>query len=217
MIGRTLAHYRILERLGAGGMGEVFLAEDLRLHRQVALKVLLAEVAADPERLHRFEREARAVAALNHPNIVTLYSIEEADGVRFLTMELVRGRTLAAEIPDSGIALTRLLQIAVPLSDALAAGARGHVGDSARPGPAGRRVQRRSARRSQPRDQALPREGPRAVSCTPDTTTRRDAKPWRFAASSRTRGRFSGRTTRCAATRDSPISCAASVYRTPTD
>jgi serine/threonine protein kinase len=89
--GVLVAHYRIAAAIGAGGMGEVYRATDTRLGRDVALKVLPAEVGADPERLGRFEREARAVAALNHPNIVTLYSIEESEGVRFLTMEVVEG------------------------------------------------------------------------------------------------------------------------------
>ena len=86
MIGTTLGHYRILEKLGTGGMGEVYAAEDTKLQRRVALKVLPPEMAADPERLQRFQQEARAIAALNHPNVVTIYSVEEADGVQFLTM-----------------------------------------------------------------------------------------------------------------------------------
>ena len=86
LIGSTLSHYRILERLGAGGMGEVYLAEDQKLGRRVALKVLPRELAGDPDRLARFRREARTVAALNHPNLVTLHSVEEARGVHFLTM-----------------------------------------------------------------------------------------------------------------------------------
>src|SRR5262249_20188332 len=86
MIGSTLAHYRSLERLGAGGMGEVYLAEDARLKRRLALKVLPAALASDTEYLRRFEREAEAIAALNHPNIVTIYSVEEIEGVRCLTM-----------------------------------------------------------------------------------------------------------------------------------
>ena len=84
-------------------MGEVFEAEDTKLLRKVALKLLPASVAADPERRERFEREARAVAALNHPNIVTIYSVEEAGGTPFLTMELVEGRTLGEAIPDKGL------------------------------------------------------------------------------------------------------------------
>ncbi len=87
MIGTTLHHYRILSKLGEGGMGEVYVAEDTKLHREVALKVLPRDMASDPERLQRFQREARAVAALNHPNIVTVYAVEEAENLHFLTME----------------------------------------------------------------------------------------------------------------------------------
>ena len=120
MIGTTLGHYRVLEKLGTGGMGEVYAAEDTRLQRRVALKRLPAEMAADPDRLHRFQREARAVAALNHPNIVTIYAVEEADGIQFLTMELVEGKTLAEAIPKGGMPLEDLLTLAVPLVDAVA-------------------------------------------------------------------------------------------------
>jgi serine/threonine protein kinase len=94
LIGQTLAHYRITAAIGAGGMGEVYRATDTKLGRDVALKVLPAEMASRPERLERFQREARAVAALNHPHIVTIHSVEEADGVHFLTMELVGGQPL---------------------------------------------------------------------------------------------------------------------------
>ena len=121
LVGRTLSHYRILSKLGQGGMGEVFLAEDTELGRQVALKVLDAEVAADPERIERFRREAKAVAALNHPNIVTIHSIEESDGVRFLTMERVDGESLDRALPPEGLPLARLFELAIPLADALAA------------------------------------------------------------------------------------------------
>jgi len=120
VIGTTLGHYRVLEKLGAGGMGEVYAAEDTTLGRRVALKRLPAEMAADPDRLHRFQREARAVAALNHPNIVTIYTVEEADGVQFLTMELVEGQTLAEAIPQGGLPLDDLLKLAVPLVEAVA-------------------------------------------------------------------------------------------------
>jgi tetratricopeptide (TPR) repeat protein/predicted Ser/Thr protein kinase len=121
MIGETLGHYRILRPLGKGGMGEVFAAEDTKLGRTVALKVLPPELSQDPDRRQRFEREARAVAALNHPHIVTIYSVEEADGVPFLTMELIEGRPLSELIPPQGLPLERFLQLAVPLADAVSA------------------------------------------------------------------------------------------------
>jgi len=126
MIGQTVAHYRVLDKLGGGGMGEVYLAEDTRLHRRVALKVLPALVAADPEHLERFAREAKALAGLNHPNIVTVYSVEEAGEERLLVMELIEGRTLAALIPEGGMPEDQFFEIAIPLADALtAAHARG--------------------------------------------------------------------------------------------
>ena len=93
-------------------MGEVYEAEDTKLERKVALKVLPAELARNPQRRERFEREAKAVAALNHPNIVTIYSVEEADGIPFLTMELVEGRSLSDLIPKGGMPLDRLLAVA---------------------------------------------------------------------------------------------------------
>jgi len=121
VIGRTLAHYRITASLGAGGMGEVYRATDTKLGRDVALKVLPAEVAADPERLDRFQREAKALAAFDHPGIVTVYSVEEADGVHFLTMQLVEGSPLDKSIPEGGLPLERWLEIASGIADALAA------------------------------------------------------------------------------------------------
>jgi TolB-like protein len=121
MIGRTLSHYRIDAAIGKGGMGDVYRATDSKLGRDVALKVLPAEVASDPERLARFQREARAVAALNHPHIVTIHSVEEADGVHFFTMELVEGQALDRLIPASGLPVERILQIAGAMAEALAA------------------------------------------------------------------------------------------------
>ncbi len=121
MIGTTLAHYRITGELGAGGMGEVWRATDEKLGREVALKVLSEEFAADPHRLERFEREARAVAALNHPHIVTIFSVEDADGVRFLTMELVEGRTLEKMIPGNGLESQTFFELATPLAEAISA------------------------------------------------------------------------------------------------
>jgi TolB-like protein len=121
LLGSTLSHYRILSAIGAGGMGEVYRATDTKLGRDVALKVLPAEMAHNPERLARFQREARAVAALNHPHIVTVFSIEESDGIHFLTMELVEGQTLDRLIPQSGLPVQQIVDIAGALADALAA------------------------------------------------------------------------------------------------
>ena len=118
-VGQHLLHYLLVKKIGEGGMGEVYLAEDGKLHRRVALKVLPPEMAADPDRRARFEREARAVASLNHPNIVTLHSVEQSDGVHFITMELVEGQTLAKMLPRNGFTLSRLLEIALPLADAV--------------------------------------------------------------------------------------------------
>jgi len=120
MIGETLARYKIVDKLGEGGMGEVYLAEDTELDRKVALKMLPTEMAGDPERLERFRREAKAVAALNHPNIVTIYSIEESDGTQFLTMEHVEGESLDQMLPPTGMPLAKVFDIAIPLADALA-------------------------------------------------------------------------------------------------
>jgi Tol biopolymer transport system component len=121
--GQQLLHYRLIEKIGEGGMGVVWKAEDQKLHRSVALKVLPEATAVDPERRGRFEREARAVAALNHPNIVTLHSVEEvvtsSGSVHFITMELVEGQTLTQLLPRNGFPLNRLLGIAIPLADAV--------------------------------------------------------------------------------------------------
>src|SRR3989304_2348091 len=121
MIGRTLSHYKILQKLGSGGMGDVYLAEDSDLGRQIALKVLPPDLAESEERRSRFQREAKAVAALNHPHIVTVHSVEEAEGVHFITMELVRGKTLSEVIPRKGLSLAKFFEIAIPLADAVAA------------------------------------------------------------------------------------------------
>lgn len=121
MIGQTLAHYRITAAIGAGGMGQVYRATDTKLGRDVALKVLPPEMAGNAEWLGRFQREARAVAALNHPHVVTIYSVDEADGLHFLTMELVEGASLDRLIAVGGMALPALLNIAAGLTDGLAA------------------------------------------------------------------------------------------------
>jgi non-specific serine/threonine protein kinase len=126
--GQTVSQYRLLEKLGEGGMGVVWRAEDTRLGRQVALKVLHASAAADPARRARFEQEAKAAAALNHPNIVTLFSVEEAEGIHFLTLEVVEGRPLGTRITAEGMSMRELLEIALPMTDAIAAAhARGIV------------------------------------------------------------------------------------------
>src|ERR1700692_244162 len=96
--GASLAHYRIVSLLGKGGMGEVFLAEDTRLHRKVALKVLLPEMAQDSERLARFVQEARAASALSHPNAAHIYEIGQANGSHYLAMEYIEGQTLASRL-----------------------------------------------------------------------------------------------------------------------
>lgn len=121
MIGKTLAHFRVLEQIGEGGMGAVYVAEDLNLGRKVALKVLREEMASHRDRLERFRREAQAVAALNHPNIVTIHSIEEAPEGHFITMELVEGKGLDQLITGDGMSAERMLEIALPLVRALVA------------------------------------------------------------------------------------------------
>jgi len=121
MIGRTLGHHQILEKLGGGGMGDVYAALDTQLSRKVALKLLRPEAASSAERRNRFEREAKTIAALHHPQIVTVYSIEEAEGLHYITMEWVEGKTLEALIPTSGMDLGRFLELASPIADALSA------------------------------------------------------------------------------------------------
>ncbi|SRR5579883_1405137 len=121
MIGQTLAHYQITASIGAGGMGEVYRATDTKLGRNVALKVLPAEMAGDSDRLARFQREARAVAALNHPNVVTVYSVEESGNVHFITMELIEGQPLDRLISANGLQTDRIIEIASAIAEALAA------------------------------------------------------------------------------------------------
>ena len=129
MLGTTLLHYRITGRIGAGGMGEVYRANDTKLERDVALKILPTEMASDPERLERFRREARAIAALNHPHIVTVFSVEHDAGMHFLTMELVEGRPLDEILAaEGGFDRETFFDIAIALADAVAsAHARGIV------------------------------------------------------------------------------------------
>src|SRR5882672_2989841 len=105
----TLAHYRIVSQIGAGGMGEVYLAEDSRLHRKVALKILPSEMATNQDRMRRFKQEATAAAALNHPNIAHIYEIGESDGTNFIAMEFVDGKTLREKIHQERTELRKLL------------------------------------------------------------------------------------------------------------
>ena len=121
LAGRTLSHYRILEKVGEGGMGLVYRAEDIRLKRPVAIKVLPADRVSDPERKRRFVKEARAASALNHPNIVTIYDIDEPEGVNLIAMEYVAGQTLDRQIPKEGIPIGRALRVAIQMADGLAA------------------------------------------------------------------------------------------------
>jgi eukaryotic-like serine/threonine-protein kinase len=133
--GTKLGAYEIRSKLGQGGMGEVYRAADPKLGRDVAIKVLPAEMAAAPGRLERFQREARALAALDHPGIVSVFSVEEAGGIHFLTMQLVDGETLDAIIASGELSLSRFFEIAVPLADALsAAHERGIVHRDLKPG-----------------------------------------------------------------------------------
>src|SRR5579863_1761641 len=120
MLGRIISHYQILEKLGEGGMGVVYKAKDTHLDRLVAVKVLPPEKIGDPDRKRRFTQEAKAASALNHPNIITIHDIDEADGVYFISMELVAGKTLSALIPRHGMRLAEVLKYAIQIADALA-------------------------------------------------------------------------------------------------
>ena len=120
MIGKTLGHYQIAEKLGEGGMGVVYKARDTHLDRFVALKVLPPEKVSDPERKRRFIQEAKAASALNHPSIITIYDIDQADGIDFIAMEYVDGKTLDQRIGHRGLRLNDALNCAVQIADALA-------------------------------------------------------------------------------------------------
>jgi serine/threonine protein kinase len=119
MIGQTVTHYRIIDKIGEGGMGVVYRAEDTRLGRQVAVKFLSSKLLDDPAALERFQREARAASSLNNPHICALYDIGQHEGVPFLVMELLEGTTLRSRISGTPIATDTLLDIAVQAADAL--------------------------------------------------------------------------------------------------
>jgi serine/threonine protein kinase len=121
MVGTSLSHYRITEKLGQGGMGEVYRAKDTNLSRQVAIKVLPDEFAHDAERLARFEREAKLLASLNHPNIAAIHGLEEHEGKRFLVLELAEGQTLAERLKKGRIPLDETLDISRQIAEGLKA------------------------------------------------------------------------------------------------
>src|SRR5437870_5059891 len=119
--GTKLGHYEIHSKIGAGGMGEVYLAEDTRLHRKVALKTLPGELNADQDRIRRFEQEARAAAALNHPNIAHIYEISEHDRVNFIAMEFIDGQTLRERMRSAPVKFSEVLDFCAQIASALSA------------------------------------------------------------------------------------------------
>ena len=121
MIGKTLSHYKVLEKIGQGGMGEVYRAEDTNLSREVAIKVLPEQFTKDPQRLARFEREAKLLASLNHPNIAAIYGFEEADDVRFLALELVPGDTLAERVAKGPVPVEEALEVCRQIAEGVEA------------------------------------------------------------------------------------------------
>jgi len=121
IIGKSLAHYQVTAEIGKGGMGEVYQATDTKLGRSVAIKVLPEEFARDSDRVARFQREAKLLASLNHPNIAAIHSLEEAEGTHFLVMELIEGDTLADRIKSGAIPVEESLKLALQIAEALEA------------------------------------------------------------------------------------------------
>src|SRR5437660_1843455 len=121
LVGKELGHYQVLSLLGAGGMGDVYLAEDIRLKRKVALKLLPAELTANEDRLRRFEQEAQAASALNHPNIITIHEIGQVEGLNFIVTEFITGETLRQRMATARMNLPVVFDVATQVAGALAA------------------------------------------------------------------------------------------------
>jgi len=121
MVGKTVSHYHVLEKLGGGGMGVVYKAEDTKLHRFVALKFLTEDLAKDQQALERFQREAHAASALNHPNIITIHEFDCVDSVPYIVMEFVEGKSLRLMLSDGSLSTKKLLDLAVQVAEGLSA------------------------------------------------------------------------------------------------